>query len=506
MICPSCGAFTRPGARFCSNCRAPVEIRVPLLHGRYQIIGPLSKGGFATEFLARDTSHANQLVLVKENLTVADVSSNERKQETEYLRGQADVLRSLRHPGIAQVLDFFEEANKSYWVSDYVQGNTLEVLLRAHGRPLIEAQVLEWGKQICDALSYLHANSVIHRDIKPANIILTSDGRAILIDFGISEIRLSRGVSRSGPRAATPGYSPPEQYSGGTDQRSDIYSLGATLYTLLTAKVPPDTMELVSGTPLASPRIFNPLISTRTEQTILRAMALDPNLRFQAVSDFRVALFGLPQRVHSARISCPTCGFQNNLGAAFCDNCGTSLRDTQSSRSTGSFAPLVAASPPLAPVTSKSIPTEDEISSSQRSHPTNSFQLPLFALAQVDLEGGNHAIVGREYLVRAGIGQTSPEQFQAEPFSLQVSNPIAPVIFEILIHPAQNLEILGDWHKQLAYFPANPTPQLVEFRLRATKEGHGLVSVDFYNERRWLKTIQLKFDFVDDPTKTTTPM
>jgi serine/threonine protein kinase len=153
---------------------------------------------------------------------------------------------------------------------------------------------LIWIAQVCDALSYLHnqPSPIIHRDIKPANIKIRSDGRVMLVDFGIAKIYDPQFATVVGARAVTRGYSPPEQYGDGTtDTRSDIYALGATLYHLLTGQIPPESVQrMVSGIALPPPRELNDQISPKIEQTILRAIEVATDSRFQSVGELRAAL------------------------------------------------------------------------------------------------------------------------------------------------------------------------------------------------------------------------
>ena len=150
---------------------------------------------------------------------------------------EAKLLAGLRHPNLPRVIDHFIVPDQGqYLVMDYVEGKSLAALLAERGRPLDEAEVLPWIRQVADALEYLHTRTppIIHRDIKPQNIIVAADGRAMLVDFGISKAYDPTLKTTRGARAVTPGYSPPEQYGlGTTDARSDVYALGATLYTCL---------------------------------------------------------------------------------------------------------------------------------------------------------------------------------------------------------------------------------------------------------------------------------
>jgi hypothetical protein len=194
----------------------------------------------------------------------------------------------------ARVIDHFTVAGQGqYLVMDFVEGEDLQQMLDRRG-PLPEAEVLPWMFKICDALAYLHnqPQPIIHRDVKPANVKIAPDGQAMLVDFGIAKFYDPARQTTLGARAITPGYSPPEQYGQGrTDPRSDIYSLGATLYALLTGKEPADSVErLIGSAALTPPDQLNPLISEPVARVIMRALAAEPVQRFQSIGEFKAAL------------------------------------------------------------------------------------------------------------------------------------------------------------------------------------------------------------------------
>jgi serine/threonine protein kinase len=179
---------------------------------------------------------------------------------------------------------------------DYVEGEDLQSMLERTGGPLPTQQVLSWIGQVCDALSYLHSQNppIIHRDIKPANIRITPGGQAMLVDFGIAKIFDPHLKTTTGARAVTPGFSPPEQYGQGTtDARSDVYALGATLYALLTGKVPPDSVHLISGSVTPRPtHELNLQVPVHVSQAIARAMQMNRAARFENTREFKAALQG----------------------------------------------------------------------------------------------------------------------------------------------------------------------------------------------------------------------
>jgi len=258
-----------------------------VLNNRYRIVRLLGQGGFGAVYRVWDLNMECPRAL-KENLETSPEAQRQFKRE-------AQLLDKLIHPHLPRVIDhFILPGQGQYLVMDYVEGEDLQQRLERAGAPLTESEVLPWIQQVCDALSYLHRQNppVIHRDIKPANIRITPEGKALLVDFGIAKLYDPHAPTTLGARAATPGYSPLEQYGRGahTDARSDVYALGATLYTLLTGQVPPEAPERVLGEALTPPRRLNPALSPRLEQVILKALAMQPQDRFQSAAEFEQAL------------------------------------------------------------------------------------------------------------------------------------------------------------------------------------------------------------------------
>jgi formylglycine-generating enzyme required for sulfatase activity len=280
------------------------------LQGRYLIQRVLGQGGMGAVYLALDTRLGQAPVAVKENF---DASPQAQAQ----FQREAIALAQLSHPNLPRVTDhFIEPTGRQYLVMEYIAGEDLETLVQ-QGGALPEAQVLAWADQLLDALAYLHSRPqpVIHRDIKPANIKLTPGGQVKLVDFGLVKF-----YDPANPHTATlvhgmgsPQYAPPEQFNpaGHTDARSDIYSLGATLYHLLTGQAPATaTDRVVNPQALLPPRRINAAIAPATEVTILRAMELPINNRFQTASGMRQALQGVlpPSTPRSVRHPMPRQG------------------------------------------------------------------------------------------------------------------------------------------------------------------------------------------------------
>ncbi len=260
-----------------------------ILNNRYRIAKQIGQGGFGAVYRAWDT-RMNGACVVKENLDTSQEARNQFERE-------AQILFRLRHPGLPVVFDYFSEPDQGlYLVMDFVDGKNLEEMQLAAGGLLNEADTILWISQVCEALEYLHNNTppVIHRDIKPQNIIITPARRAVLVDFGVAKLFQAQQKTTIGARAVTPGYSPPEQYlQTGTDACSDIYSLGATMYTLLSGQVPPESVALGMGENLPSIQSFNSTILPKLEAIVYKAMAPQKNQRFTSAVEMREALLEL---------------------------------------------------------------------------------------------------------------------------------------------------------------------------------------------------------------------
>jgi len=269
-----------------------------VLRGRYKIIAPVGQGGMGAVYRAEDLRLEGRICAIKEVCPDPDATPEALAQSQEQFRREASTLARLDHPNLPKVSDTFTEGQREYLVMDFVGGRDLRHLMeekRRRGEFLDEQQVLRWADQLCDALEYLHSQSppVLHRDIKPANIKLTPGGLIKLVDFGLVKLLAadeSRTITVLQGRG-TVAYTPLEQYGGDTghtDARSDIYSLGATLYHLLTNQPPPDAKQrFLNPDALVPPRAINPYISPATERAILTAIAMHPDQRPPSVAAFR---------------------------------------------------------------------------------------------------------------------------------------------------------------------------------------------------------------------------
>jgi len=239
-----------------------------VLENRYRIDRLIGQGGMGAIYQGYDTNLDIE-VAIKENFLQMPQSIIQFQQE-------ARILAKLHHPALPRVMHHFSVAGQQYLVMDFIEGEDLWQIIKRSKKPLDEAQAVRYISQICDAVQYLHKQQppIIHRDIKPQNIKVTHGGQAVLVDFGIAKIAEQNAVTGTGARGVTPGFSPPEQYSGeGTSPRSDIYALGATLYALLTAERPPDSISLLTDrAQFASPQQLNLNLSQQVWQAIRHAM------------------------------------------------------------------------------------------------------------------------------------------------------------------------------------------------------------------------------------------
>ena len=269
-----------------------------VLQYRYRICSLLGHGGMGAVYCARDT-RLNIFVAIKEMVPQPDLNTHILTQLRQQFQQEAQVLARLNHPHLVRVTDFFEESGNAYLVMDLVEGDSLSHLIEQQA-PLIEPQVVTWTDQLLDALAYCHVQKIIHRDIKPGNVIIHPNGRAVLVDFGLMKLwdpydsrtqTAMRGVG-------TWAYAPPEQYdpaTGHTDARSDIYSMGATLYHALTGRVPPTvTTRLVNPAALTPIGTLNQRVSPHTAEVVTKAMELQPADRFQSAAEMRAALLRQP--------------------------------------------------------------------------------------------------------------------------------------------------------------------------------------------------------------------
>lgn len=262
-----------------------------LLDDRFSITDVICNGGMASIFKANDLQSGGRVVAIKipHQMVEADPTLFTRFETEEKIGGE------LEHPAI---LKFYPVKNKSrmYLVMEYLEGKTLYQLLRER-RTLPEEEALALASRICQPLQYLHDRGILHRDLKPENIMLCTDGTMRLMDFGIARLAHARRMTFIGFAPGTPHYMAPERVNGKRgDVRTDIYSLGAMLYEMLTGRIPfnqEDVTAIMNARVTGDPdplRRLNPAISRQAEEIVLQAMERDPDKRFATAVEMQGAL------------------------------------------------------------------------------------------------------------------------------------------------------------------------------------------------------------------------
>lgn len=304
----------------------PTSLQVgEILKERYKIRRIIGQGGMGNVYLADDLRLEGRLCAVKEVFYEPQIGEKLLNQARDQFLREATVLARLDHPNLPKVSDFFTIEECDYLVMDFVPGRDLSALTteaRLDDGFLDERDVLTWAAQLIEALNYLHHQDppIVHRDVKPSNIKLTPTGVVKLVDFGLVKILASEDVTITVVQGrGTAHYTPLEQYGGDaghTDVRSDIFSLGATFYHLLTNQPPEEARNrfLKPGT-LVLPRQLNPSISPRTERALLWAMNLHPEERPQSIEEFRQALLGDWNPARRPRLPLPTPSLADLLSA-----------------------------------------------------------------------------------------------------------------------------------------------------------------------------------------------
>ena len=271
---------------------------VLLANGEYRISKVLGQGGFGITYQGVDTK-LNRAVALKEFFPEGcwregtTVVSAGRWNNSSYIDAkqrflqEGQTLGQFNHPGIVSVFYYFEQNNTAYMVMEYLKGKTLGDLLKSRGGKLPEADALDYIQIVGQALNVVHQAQMLHLDIKPDNIMLPEDGRAVLIDFGAARDFAGRNTTRF-TTLLTPGYAPLEQYGRSLKcaDYTDVYALGATLYHLVTGRVPVSAIERAAGVTLKTAREINFNLSDRISWGISKAMAMDINKRPPTVKEF----------------------------------------------------------------------------------------------------------------------------------------------------------------------------------------------------------------------------
>ena len=256
-----------------------------IIDGKYRVIDQIGEGGMSIVWLVTD-SRLNKQWAIKEIKKNARTETH--KVIVDSLRAEANLMKGLDHPALPRIVDIIEDGDSLYVVMDFIQGDDLLTILKSHRRVITEADVVDWGIQLCDALTYLHSKGIVYRDMKPGNVMLMADGTVKIIDFGIAR-EYSPDKEDDTMPLGTRGYASPEAFKRGvqTTPVSDIYSLGVTLFHLVTGHGP---MEFVDQPTLPPIRSINPALSEGLEAVIIKATQWAPAERYQSCNEMRYDL------------------------------------------------------------------------------------------------------------------------------------------------------------------------------------------------------------------------
>ncbi|HKS28904.1 MAG TPA: protein kinase [Pyrinomonadaceae bacterium] len=317
-----------------------------LLNGRYEIVRRIGGGGMGAVYLAKDQHLGDAPRAVKE-MVESHIDDSQHEKAINDFRRESLLLTSLEHPSIPTIYDYFydNKAARFYLVMKYISGGDFAGRLRnAPSGRIDEKTITDWAIQVADVLDYLHNHRppIIYRDLKPANLMIDGNsGRVMLIDFGIARWvkQEEKGVTAVG----TMGYAPPELFSGKVEPRSDIYSLGATMFHLLTGSDPQDNPLLIFDfTKNPRPRQINPAMSTEMERMLMRAVEYKPENRFRSAAEMRDTLISHLEKLRSGQVSygaapaaelggetiqtemvfCGFCGGRIAADDVYCAHCG----------------------------------------------------------------------------------------------------------------------------------------------------------------------------------------
>ncbi|MFN3651248.1 MAG: serine/threonine protein kinase [Armatimonadota bacterium] len=324
MICTTCNTPNPVTAFACTACASPLATAVPdvasqvlasgcrLQNGLFTVGRVLGQGGFGITYLGSDT-HLQRPVAVKEFFPQGCVRQNQtvrpsgglspadfQESRTRFVE-EARTLARFQHSGIVQVYSTFEENNTAYMVMECLKGKTLARLIEEHGT-LPEREAIGYAEKVGQALAVVHEAKLLHRDIKPDNLIVTEDGRVVLLDFGTAR-EFAAGRTRRMTAMLTPGYAPLEQY--GQQARfgmfTDVYALGATFYHALTGQLPVQATDRAAGVSLLPPHRWNPSISRQVSEAVMWALEMRVDRRPQSVVEFIGALCGAAQPTGAPR-------------------------------------------------------------------------------------------------------------------------------------------------------------------------------------------------------------
>ncbi|OZH55230.1 serine/threonine protein kinase, partial [Hydrocoleum sp. CS-953] len=291
--CPICGAENLDTTITCTACGCAlislnsVGYQLPsgtlLYQGKYRIEKTLGEGGFGITYKATDLENFTDVAIkelcpdkfLRHGINIIwppSIPPKIQQEQIQKFKTEAESLKKCVHPNIVRVINWFEANNTAYLVMEFVSGKSLSKILTERGK-LPENIVKKYFIQITEALKLVHANNFLHRDIKPDNIIINSQDQAILIDFGSAREFLA-GLTNKMTAMLTPGYSPIEQYTnlGKSNPSTDLYAICASIYHVLTGRVPVAAPARLGSETLIFPRQIEPSIPIQIEQIILTGM------------------------------------------------------------------------------------------------------------------------------------------------------------------------------------------------------------------------------------------
>ncbi|MCX7943006.1 MAG: SUMF1/EgtB/PvdO family nonheme iron enzyme [Deltaproteobacteria bacterium] len=308
MKCPKCNTENSADSKFCLSCGEPLtrktiaigvmppqQTEEKIVIGKnYEVVKKLGEGGMGVVFHAIHNLSGQEVAI---KMLPPELSKDDGIRSR--FINEARLLAKLDHPNIVTLYNFLEEDQKFYLIMQFVRGKTLEEYIKERGKLSID-EVVNIFSQVCDALGYAHQMGVVHRDIKPANIMITPDMRVKVMDFGIAKLTGGTRLTATGIAVGTVWYMSPEQIRGAElDARSDLYSLGVTLFEALTGKVPFDSESdyevrkcHVEVNP-PSPLIINNSLPKAAETILLKVLSKNPDDRYQSAQEFKKAIESL---------------------------------------------------------------------------------------------------------------------------------------------------------------------------------------------------------------------
>lgn len=299
--------------------------------GRYEIIDLISEGGQASIAKAQD-KNTNSIIVVKHLIAYPGQSN----YDEELSRFQRAAQIRIGHPNVVDPIDYGEEDGEHYMIMPFIEGITLENHLISHGGKLSVDQAVSIIAEVASGLGAIHRKSIVHRDMKPLNIIMGTDGHPYIIDLGICRKANEQTITKGPGLIGSLQWLSPEQVAnpGTEDHRSDLYSLAAIFYFMLTGSTPVQgtdpgsiVLSICQHIP-PSPRQLNPLVPEHIDQACMRLLAKQPEARFQTAEEFIQAINSTAQ-TPGAGCFCTSCGSEIQPGSRYCPNCGALVNSDQ---------------------------------------------------------------------------------------------------------------------------------------------------------------------------------